>query len=65
MITQLKIAEAQEHVAKMRMIVQKFHDDDPKQLMNQYLFLGQILIAMTLMNTQSKDSAERILTYVL
>lgn len=50
-ITQLKIAEAQEHIAKMRYIVQKFHDDDPKQLMNQFLFLGQILIAMTLMNT--------------
>lgn len=33
--------------------------------MNQFLFLGQLLIAMTLMNTQSRDSAERILTYVL
>ena len=39
-ITQGKIAEAQENVANMRLIVQSFHDDDPKRLDNQYLFLG-------------------------
>lgn len=33
--------------------------------MNQYLFLGQVLIAITLLSTTSADSAERILSYVM
>lgn len=33
--------------------------------MNQYLFLGQVLVAITLMSTTSADSADRILTYVM
>lgn len=48
----------------MRMIVQKFHNDNPNDLMNQYLFLAQILAGVTLMNTEAVSSAERVLTYV-
>jgi hypothetical protein len=47
----------------MRRIVQEFHGNDPRDLMNQFLFLGQILIAITLMSTSSAESAERILMY--
>jgi hypothetical protein len=36
----LKIGEAQNSIAEMRKIVQHFHDDNPHDLMNQYLFLG-------------------------
>lgn len=61
----LQLTEAQENIANMRKIVQHFHDDNPRELMNQYLFLGQVLIAITLMSTTSADSAERILTYVM
>lgn len=64
-ISNLNFNEAQECIANMRKIVQRFHDDNPRDLMNQYLFLGQCLIAITLMNTASADSAERILSYVL
>jgi hypothetical protein len=56
--------QAQEHVAKMRNIVQAFHDDDTRRLDNQFLFLGQILIAITLLSGSSVESAERILLYV-
>ena len=47
----LMLTEAQENIANMRKIVQRYHDDNPRDLMNQYLFLGQILIAITLMST--------------
>ena len=33
--------------------------------MNQFLFLGQILISITMMSTEASGSAERILTYAL
>lgn len=47
----LKLQEAQTSIANMRKIVQRFHDDNPHDLMNQYLFLGQVLISITLMST--------------
>lgn len=49
----------------MRRIVQAFHDGNAKDLTNQYLFLAQILIAITLMSTSSAQVAENILVYVL
>jgi tetratricopeptide (TPR) repeat protein len=49
----------------MRKIVQAFHDNNPAQLKNQYLFLAQVLISITLMSTTSSQVAERILTYVM
>ena len=61
----LLLTEAQENIANMRKIVQMFHDNNPRDLMNQYLFLGQILIAITLMSTSSAEQAERILGYVM
>jgi hypothetical protein len=48
----------------MRKIVQRFHGDNPHDLMNQYLFLGQVLISITLMSTQNAQSAGNILSYV-
>lgn len=59
----LMLTEAQENISTMRQIVQRYHNDDPRDLQNQYLFLGQILIAITLMSTSNPESAERILTY--
>ena len=47
----LKLVEAQENIANMRKIVQFNHDDDPYKLSNQFLFLGQTLVAITFMNT--------------
>ena len=64
-IAALQLSEAQENIANIRKIVQSFHDDNPRDLMNQYLFLGQVLIAITLMSTTSAESAERILAYVM
>ena len=39
-IAALQLSEAQENIANIRKIVQSFHDDNPRDLMNQYLFLG-------------------------
>lgn len=64
-IAALQLSEAQENIANIRKVVQSFHDDNPRDLMNQYLFLGQVLIAITLMSTTSAESAERILAYVM
>ena len=36
----LKLEEAQKAILKMKQIVQRFHDDNPYDLMNQYFFLG-------------------------
>ena len=49
----------------MRKIVQAFHDDNPTQIKNQYLFLAQVLLSITLMSTSTSEIAERILSYVL
>jgi tetratricopeptide (TPR) repeat protein len=51
-------------VAEAKLIVQKFHDNNEKDLANQYLFLGQILVAMTFMTPATMESAHRILLYV-
>ncbi|TNV71246.1 hypothetical protein FGO68_gene16973 [Halteria grandinella] len=64
-IGNLQLAEAQANIGNIRKIVQRYHDDNPRDLMNQYLFLGQVLVAITLMSTTSADSADRILTYVM
>jgi tetratricopeptide (TPR) repeat protein len=64
-ISNLMLQEAQDNIANIRKIVQHYHDDNPRDLMNQYLFLGQILVAITLMSTTSADSADRILSYVM
>lgn len=64
-IGQLLITEAQDNISEMRKIVQTFHDNNPAQLKNQYLFLAQILISITLMSTTSSQVAERILSYVM
>lgn len=64
-IGNLQLTEAQENIANIRKIVQRYHDDNPRDLMNQYLFLGQVLVAITLMSTTSADSADRILSYVM
>jgi hypothetical protein len=61
----LQLAEAQDNIGRMRRIVEAFHDGNPRDLQNQYLFLGQVLIAITLMSTAGGESAERILMYVL
>lgn len=61
----LQLTEAQENISHIKSIVQRFHDDNPMNLKNQYLFLGQVLIAITLMSTTAADSAERILSYVM
>eukprot|EP00347_Sterkiella_histriomuscorum_P009363 403341503 len=63
LINVLKFQESQQHVAEMRQIVTKFHNDQ-SDLMNQYLFLAQILAGMTLMSTEVATSAEKILNYV-
>jgi len=49
----------------MKNIVTNFHDNNPYDLANQLFFLAQILIGMTLMQSQSFDTCERILSYVL
>jgi hypothetical protein len=49
----------------MRKIVQKYHDNNAYDLMNQYLFLAQVLIAITLMSTSNPGAAGNILSYVM
>lgn len=39
-IGNLMLAEAQVNIGNIRKIVQRYHDDNPRDLMNQYLFLG-------------------------
>jgi hypothetical protein len=43
-----KFSMANQMVGKMRMLVQKFHDNKPDEVDNQYLFLGQIMMAQYL-----------------
>eukprot|EP00347_Sterkiella_histriomuscorum_P004219 403361289 len=64
LVSQGNIEESQDSMSRLRKLIQRFHDDDPKDLMNQYFFLTQILIAITLMGSTSQDAAERILSYV-
>ena len=51
-INQDKMEEAQKSIAAMRKIVQRFHDDDPRDLMNQHFFMSQIISAIALMSPQ-------------
>lgn len=48
----------------MKQILEKYNNS-PAKLNNQYMYLGQTLIAVILMQGQSMESSERILNYVL
>ncbi|CDW88388.1 tpr domain containing protein [Stylonychia lemnae] len=62
---QQQFSQAQQHVAQMRLIVQRCHNDDAQSIRNQFLFLAQILAAVSLMSSpQTLQSAEKILQYV-
>ncbi|CDW78879.1 tetratricopeptide repeat family [Stylonychia lemnae] len=63
-ILQRNLDEAQPSILKCRQIVQRHHNDDPRNLMNQYFFMTQILVAINLMGTPQEEAAQRILHYV-
>jgi hypothetical protein len=51
-------------VGSLRKILLKFHVGEEGNTSNQFFFLTQILIAITLLGTANQDAGERVLSVV-